>query len=80
MPLWALALRLLGIGWFIAISIVVGAFAGHYLDQRLGTKFLFMLIGLLLGTIVAFYGTYRAVQPLFNQPGGPSKGSDQKGK
>ena len=79
MPWWALALRITGIGWFIAISIVIGIYAGLKLDTWIHTKPLFMLIGLLMGTIVAFYGTYRAVQTIFNPPGGPSSPTNQKG-
>ncbi|MSP78433.1 MAG: AtpZ/AtpI family protein [Dehalococcoidia bacterium] len=79
MPWWALTLRVTGIGWFIAISIVIGICAGLKLDTWIHTKPLFMLIGLLLGTIVAFYGTYRAVQPIFNPPGGPVEPPDQTG-
>ena len=80
MPWWALALRITGIGWYITTSIVGGTLAGVWIDARLGTKPLFMLIGLLLGMVVAFYGTYKALQPLLNQPERPSKPPNQKGE
>jgi len=63
MPWWVWALRFIGIGWYIGVSIVGGIVAGVYLDRWLGTKPLFVLVGLLLGLAVAVYGTYRLLQP-----------------
>ncbi len=57
------ALRLTGIGFFIGICIVGGAFAGWKLS---GEKPLFMIIGLLVGLVVAVYGVYRMIRPLMN--------------
>ncbi len=51
----------MGIGWYIALAIVAGTLAGHYLDKWVGTSPLFLLLGLLVGVFVAFYGTYRMV-------------------
>ncbi len=59
---WAAALRLVGVGFFIGGSIVLGIFAGHWLDGRLGTS-LFWIVGLILGIIVAFFGVYRMLLP-----------------
>jgi F0F1-type ATP synthase assembly protein I len=79
MPWWVLALRLTGIGWYIAASIVGGIMLGWWIDGKLGTSPLLLLIGLLLGTVVAFYGTYRLVQPFLgdlrppNSPAGKDK-------
>lgn len=61
---WQAALRLMGVGWFIGISILLGVLAGSWLDSRLSTKPLFVITGLILGIIVAFYGVYRMVLPL----------------
>lgn len=61
---WQAALRLMGVGWFIGISILLGVLAGSWLDSRLSTKPLFVIAGLILGIIVAFYGVYRMVLPL----------------
>lgn len=55
------ALALIGIGWYIALSIVIGAAGGVWLDHRFGTRILFTLIGLTLGLILAMYGAYRLV-------------------
>ena len=63
---WAAALRLTGVGFFIGISIVGGTFAGLWLDGKLNTRPVFILIGLFLGLIVAIFGVYRMVRPLMN--------------
>ena len=64
---WALAIRLLGLGWYIAFSIIGGVAGGYWLDEWLGTRPLFILLGLVVGSAVAFYGVYRMVAPLLNQ-------------
>ena len=52
-------LQLLGIGWYVALSIVAGILGGRWLDDRLGTEVVFTLIGLALGLTLAFIGMYR---------------------
>ncbi len=59
-----LAMRLLGLGWYIAASIVLGVGGGLLLDRWLETVPLFTLLGVLVGSVVAFYGMYRMVLPL----------------
>ena len=59
-----LALRLIGLGWYVAGCIVVGVVGGVLIDQWLGTKLLFTLLGLALGTTSAFYGLIKMIQPL----------------
>ena len=59
-----LALRLTGLGWYVATCIVVGVVGGVLLDQWLGLKPLFTLLGILLGTTAAFYGLFKMIQPL----------------
>ncbi len=61
---FALALRLMGLGGYIAASIVLGILGGLWLDGRLGTGRLFTVLGIFLGIAVAFYGVYRMVAPL----------------
>jgi F0F1-type ATP synthase assembly protein I len=74
MPTWIIALRLVGIGWFLAASVIIGIVAGLWLDKWLGTKIIFTLLGVLLGTTVAFYGLYQMVKPLMdNQDDGSGK-------
>ena len=66
MTLWVLALRLTGLGWYVALCIVIGVWGGLKLDKLLGTVPLFMLLGTVLGSVVAFWGLYKMVQPLLN--------------
>ena len=66
---WQAALNIIGIGWFIGLSILLGVLGGLWLDNKLGTQPLFILIGLLFGLIVAAYGTYRMLLPLLKNKG-----------
>jgi ATP synthase protein I len=59
-----LALRVTGLGWYIAFCIVLGVIGGLWLDEKANTPPLFMLLGTLLGVVVAFYGMYKMVVPL----------------
>ena len=62
MSRWVAAFRLVGVGFFIGGSIVLGVFAGLWVDDRLNTR-LFWIIGLIIGILVAFYGVYRMLLP-----------------
>ena len=73
MNLWVLAVRLTGLGWYVALCIVFGVVGGLALDELLGTKPLFMLLGILLGSVVAFWGLFKMVQPLLNAAANQSK-------
>ena len=59
--------RLIGIGWYFAVCIVIGIVGGVLLDRAVDSAPLFTLLGLALGLIAAFYGGYRmlmeALQP-----------------
>jgi len=66
MSRWETALRLTGVGFYIGACIVLGTLAGLWLDGKLGTRPLFLIGGLLLGVVVAFYGLYRMLKPLMN--------------
>lgn len=59
-----LALRLTGLGWYVASCIVIGVVGGVALDKWLGIKPLFTLLGILFGTTAAFYGLFKMIQPL----------------
>ena len=67
------AMRLMGLGWYVAGSIIFGAGAGLWLDSRLDTLPLFTLIGVLLGTVLAFYGLIKMVRPLMGGENGVGK-------
>jgi len=64
MSRWMVALRLVGVGFFIGGSIVLGVVAGIWLDGSLNTSPALAIVGLLLGIGVAFYGVYRMLLPL----------------
>jgi len=64
MPKWEAALRFIGVGWFIALSILLGVFGGLWLDSKFGTKPILVIVGLILGLVVAFYGVYQMLLPL----------------
>ena len=66
MSRWAAAFRLTGVGFFIGICIVLGTFAGLWIDGKLDTKPLFMIGGLVVGLVIAGFGVYQMVRPLMN--------------
>jgi len=53
------ALRLVGVGWYVAFCIVAGIVGGLWLDGLLHTKLLFTFVGLAAGLALAFWGMYR---------------------
>ena len=63
-PWWAVALRLAGLGWYVAACVVIGVVGGVFLDKLFGTVILFTLLGILLGSAVAFWGVYKMVLPV----------------
>ena len=64
MSRWVAALRLVGVGFFIGGSILLGTFAGLWLDSKLNTGPILVTVGLFLGLAVAFYGVYQMLLPL----------------
>ena len=63
---WVAALRLTGVGFFIAACILLGTFVGLWLDDKLDTKPLFILAGLFIGLAMAIFGVYRMIRPLMS--------------
>jgi len=63
MSRWGAALRLIGVGFYIGGSILLGVMAGLWLDSRLNTEPILVIVGLILGITVAFYGVYRMLLP-----------------
>ena len=54
-------------GVTLAISVVLGYFAGHWLDDRLNTGIIFTLIGVLLGLVAAVLNTIRLYTALMRK-------------
>lgn len=61
MKWWMQALRLMGVGWYIALCIIFGLLIGLWIDGKVETHPLFTLVGLALGLATAFLGVYRMV-------------------
>ena len=70
MSRWVAALRLIGVGFFIGGSILLGVGAGLWLDSRLNTSPILVIVGLILGIVVAFYGVYRMLLPFIGKKRG----------
>jgi len=62
-----LMLRGIRLGSYIGTSILLGILGGLWLDGELGTKPLFLIIGLVLGLAVAAFGAYWRVKPLMRK-------------
>ena len=61
-----IALRLLGMGWYIALCIGGGAFGGLWIDRQLDTTPIITLLGLGAGTVLAFVGMFRMLKAILN--------------
>ena len=74
MPQWvATALRLTGLGWFVALCIVLGILGGLWLGNVTGQVALLVLVGTVLGSVVAFYGVYRMIIPAVYGSNNPNR-------
>jgi F0F1-type ATP synthase assembly protein I len=67
MKRWEAALRLVGVGWFIGLCIVLGVAGGLWLDGKFNTRPILAIVGLILGLVVAIYGVYRMILPNLNK-------------
>jgi ATP synthase protein I len=66
MSKWNPAFRLIGVGFYIVICIVGCILGGLWLDGKINTQPLFMLVGLFTGLILAFWGVYQMLKPLMD--------------
>jgi len=73
---WLSLLSLLGMGFYIAIAIVLGIWGGHWLDGKLNSGPLWLIIGLILGIAVAGLGVYNMLKPFIES----AKKSDNNSK
>jgi ATP synthase protein I len=74
-----LALKLLGSGLYIGVSIFLGVWGGLWLDRKFDTQPIFVLLGLTLGLIVAFWGFYRMVVPIIKEYSDPKPKREKRG-
>lgn len=77
MERWAELVRLLGIGWYIVVSLVAGVALGVWADRLANTNVLFTLIGLFMGLVVATFGAYRMLMSIMRN--GKKKGQGGEG-
>lgn len=63
---WVEALRVLGVGFFVGGSIVLGVVLGIWLDTVFDTHWLW-IAGLILGIVVASWGVYLTLLPLLGK-------------
>lgn len=66
MSRWLAALRLVGVGFFVGGSILLGVVAGLWLDNKLNSAPIWVIVGLFLGLVIAFYGVYRMLLPFMS--------------
>jgi F0F1-type ATP synthase assembly protein I len=50
-----------GLGLQFALSILIFLYAGQWLDRRLGTGSVFLVVGVFVGASAAFYSMYRTL-------------------
>ena len=70
------AARLIGIGWYFAICIVLGVGGGVALDKWLDTTPWLTLLCLALGLFFAFYGGYQMLREVLAESEQPEKGNE----
>jgi ATP synthase protein I len=68
------ALRLVGIGWYVALCIALGVGGGVWLDGKFDTSPVLTLAGLFLGLLMAFWGGYRMLMDVVSAVGPKKKG------
>ncbi len=56
--------RVGGIGWFVGITIALGAYGGNWLDRQFDTAPVLTIIGLALGVLTAFVGMIRLLSAI----------------
>ncbi len=59
MNLRSAALRLIGVGWYIALCLVLGTLGGLWLDRKFGSGVVLTLVGVTIGLALALFGVYR---------------------
>ena len=58
--------RLIGIGFYIGMSIVVGTLGGAQVDKMLDTGKLFTVVGLAIGLALALYGAFQQLMEVLD--------------
>ncbi|MDD5095563.1 MAG: AtpZ/AtpI family protein [Dehalococcoidia bacterium] len=74
---WIVAVRFIGIGWYIGLCIAGGVFLGRWIGQKVGAETFCSLMGLAVGVVVAVYGIWIAYS-LLNRNGLANKEDKEK--
>ena len=72
---WLSVLSLFGMGFYIAIAIVLGIWGGNWLDEKFDTSPLLLIIGLILGIALAVLGAYNMMKPFIKNANKPDENS-----
>jgi ATP synthase protein I len=64
MDKWESAIKLIGVGFYISACIIGGVLGGLWLDRTFNTGPIFLLIGLIIGLVAAFWGVYQMLLPM----------------
>ena len=70
--------RMIGAAFYIGVCIFLGIFGGVKLDEKLDTQPIFVLIGLVLGLVLAFWGFYQMVIPLIKENSKPGQKRERR--
>jgi len=62
-----IAMQLIGVGFVVILPIVGGVALGVWLDEKLDTRPILIIIGLFLGLATAAVGVYKMLEPLLNK-------------
>jgi ATP synthase protein I len=60
---WLPALSFIGVGFYIAGAVILGILGGHWLDGKLDSAPIFLIIGLIIGLAAAVLGVYNMLKP-----------------
>lgn len=61
----------------MAASLLLGFFGGRWLDRKFGTEPVFLVVGILTGTALAFYSMLKELQVLEKTGGSKDSRKDE---
>lgn len=77
---WREALRVISLGWDMAIPIFAGVLAGHFLDRWFATRYIFTLGLLILGIFISYYILARVIKEQNQKDESPDDKKDRNGQ
>jgi len=66
-PTWSALALAWELGYTIAIPIVIFAIGGRFLDKKLGSSPILLLLGILLALIISSVGVYRKTMKVMSE-------------